>query len=459
MIDSLLTDDWLHSFASYHTLFLGFSGGLDSTVLLHSLASQPALVGKLQAVHIHHGLSVNAAAWQLHCQQVCDALTVPLIVRQVTFDCSANIEEGARNARYQAFSTLLQDNDCLLLAHHCDDQAETLLLQLFRGAGIDGLAAMAAVKTFAKGALVRPFLQHSRQALEDYARQHQLTWVEDESNQNSAFSRNYLRHNIMPLLQEKWPAVVSNLVRSAMHCQHAKQNLAALANIDCVPLGSPRDSLDLAPLQSLDHPRLVNVLRVWLQNNGVRLPSADVLNRLIDEVILASTDATPLVQWGDIVVRRYQQMLYVLRDDAPHYYLPKEWVNFPAALLLDRGDGPENCEPTPFSHNAIVDVGLDYLSASRDVEGLRVPEGSRVSVRFRQGGELFFWRGQTKQLKKLWQQWQVPPWQRGLVPLLYIDNELAAVVGFAISDHYFSQDSVNTYRIELKSCADSEIMV
>ena len=199
--DSLLTADWQQKFTHYQKLVVGFSGGLDSTVLLHHLASQPELIGKLQAVHVHHGLSEHASDWQTHCQRFCDTVNVPLIVRQVTIARRGNIEEGARIARYQVFSSLLNEHELLLLAHHCDDQAETLLLQLLRGAGVDGLAAMASIKHFAKAAIARPFLQHSRKIIEAYAKEHRLTWVDDESNQDSAFSRNYLRHHIIPLLQ------------------------------------------------------------------------------------------------------------------------------------------------------------------------------------------------------------------------------------------------------------------
>jgi tRNA(Ile)-lysidine synthase len=434
--DALLAGHWQDLLTTYPTLFVGFSGGLDSTVLLHCLAGQPALRGKLRAVHVHHGLSVNATAWQTHCQQFCDSLGVPLIARQVRFDCNANIEEGAREARYQVFSSLLADNDCLLLAHHYNDQAETLLLQLFRGAGIDGLAAMATVNTLGKGVVARPFLQHSRQTLEAYAHDYKLTWVEDESNQDRTFSRNYLRHEIIPLLQAKWPAVVSNLVRSAQHCQQAQTNLSALATMDCVQLDERLDTLDVAALKHLGYARLVNVLRVWLKNNDVRPPSANMINRLINEVMLATSDATPHVEWGGIVVRRYQQTLYVMKKEALLRFACCEWPLFPEPLQL----------------------GSHYLKASCTAEGLQVPVGCRVHVRFRRGGELFYWRGQTKQLKKLWQEWHVPPWQRDFIPLLYFDNELAVVVGFAVSDHYFGRHSDNTYHVELRFRTNSTIM-
>ena len=145
MINNLIDADWLNQLVSYHTLYVGFSGGLDSTVLLHNLARQPLLAGKLSAVHIHHGLSANADAWQAHCETCCSSLSIPLLAHQGAIEQRSNIEEQARTARYAVFSDLLDDNDMMLLAHHADDQAETLLLQLFRGAGIDGMAAMPAV--------------------------------------------------------------------------------------------------------------------------------------------------------------------------------------------------------------------------------------------------------------------------------------------------------------------------
>ncbi len=433
--ESLLTDIGLDKLANYNTLFVGFSGGLDSTVLLHRLASESTLVGKLQAVHVHHGLSVNAGAWQSHCQRFCEALGVPLVVRQVDITGHANIDECARLARYQVFTSLLTANDGLLLAHHEDDQAETLLLQLFRGAGIDGLAAMLDVNVLPKGELVRPFLQYSRQTLEAYANQQKLTWITDESNQNIAFSRNFLRQKIIPLLQEKWPAVSTNLARTALHCQRAKSNLEALAKKDCIELrDGAQDSLEMSTLTRLSHPRLANVLRLWLQNNDIRLPSDTILNRVIHEVVLARLDATPMVQWGGTAVRRYQQRLYLLKNEMTPRFDRIDWSEFPAALQLEPG----------------AKEGL-YLQAIPAVQGLHVPIDRHVQVRFRQGGELFSWRGQTKRLKKLFQEWQVPPWQRDLIPLLYIDNDLAAVVGHAIGDPFYSTNADHTYHIEINT--------
>ena len=187
MIKSLLSLEWLSRLNHFNTIFIGLSGGLDSTVLLHVLVSHPSLFPKLVPVHVNHGLSENADYWQIHCEQFCHKLDLSLITRSVQFNREANIEEGARIARYSVFSSLITAQDCLILGHHLDDQAETLLLQLFRGAGIDGLAAMSELSQFGLGKLARPFLNHSRAQLEHYADLHQLSWIEDESNQDNFF--------------------------------------------------------------------------------------------------------------------------------------------------------------------------------------------------------------------------------------------------------------------------------
>lgn len=429
--DSLFSSEWIQTLSSYTTLWVGFSGGLDSTVLIQGLAKDPVLSLNVKAVHVHHGLSLHADAWQEHCQAFCKALSIPLVVQHVTLDGACNIEENARTARYQVFSSLLGEQDCLLLAHHRDDQAETLLLQLFRGAGIDGLSAMAVDRTLAKGRLFRPFLAHSRQTLKEYALRHHLTFVEDESNQNGDFSRNYLRHQIMPLLQLKWPNVVNQLVQTAGHCQQAKENLDALAEMDCQTLSEQGNTLDLSLLQAIDHARLVNVLRAWIKNNRVRFPSFKILNRLIEEVVFASKDCDPVIQWGDVVVRRHRQTLYLLKHKASLKIASREWPTFPLPLELR-------------------DLGC-HVHATPDAKGFKCPAGQRIEVRFREGGELFYWHGQHKPLKKLLQQWGVPSWQRDRIPLLYIDDELAVVVGFAIGDEYYSTEPSGSYRIDLKA--------
>lgn len=426
MTRSLLDTEWLKRLSLYQRLFIGFSGGLDSTVLLHNLITHSSFANKLTAVHINHGLSPNALAWQNHCQQFCSEYKIHFVVEQVEFERQANIEEEARKARYQAFALLLEDKDGLVLGHHLDDQAETLLLQLFRGTGIEGLAAMAPIKKLAQGELLRPLLHHSRQTLEEYAQFYKLKWVDDESNRDISFTRNYLRHQVLPLLRQRWPTMVNNLARTAQHCQQAQANLDDLARIDCPTLNQPSKTLPVTPLLVLNHHRLSNVLRLWLKSNQVQLPSTSTFNRVIKEVIHAKEDAKPLVAWRDVCIRRYQQMLYLIKNESRTCFQAKNWGSFPNPLIIE---------------------GLGKIETKKGNKGLVLPEQAQIEIRFRQGGESFHWHGQTKPLKKLFQEWQIPPWKRDSIPLLYVNSHLAAVIGHAIADCFYKEEPCNAYQL------------
>lgn len=428
MTKSLLTENWVMRLAQLDRLIIGFSGGLDSTVLLHLLASESQLKLKLMAVHINHGLSPHADAWQQHCARQCLQLGINFVAQTVNFDRSANIEEGARNARYNLFSSMLRHNEAVIVGHHLDDQAETLLLQLFRGTGIDGLAAMSASNTLGLGSIIRPLLTHSREHLQTYAERNQLEWIEDESNQCIHYSRNYLRQEVMPLLIKQWPGVTTTIARTATHCQQAKLNLDALAQMDCPELNKTTNRLFIEPLRHFTVERISNVLRVWLKNNQAKLPPTSTFQRLIQEVLYASPDAMPLVSWSKVQIRRYRNYLYLETKTA--FDLPSsiEWLDFPNSL--------------------IVADGKMSLSASKSKKGLNLACGAKIHIRFRQGGEVLCWHGQTKLLKKLMQDFGIPPWLRDRIPLLYVNEQLAAVVGYAISDLFYTESETTAYEIQ-----------
>jgi tRNA(Ile)-lysidine synthase len=426
----LLSPQWIAQLGSFSRLIVGFSGGLDSTVLLHVLASQSSLRNKLVAVHVNHGISSNAFSWENHCADFCKNLGVEFISESVTFDRSANIEEGARNARYEVFTSLLKDNECLLLGHHLDDQAETVLLQLFRGAGVDGLAAMPESISLRLGVLARPFLLSTRGHIEEYAEAHYLSWIRDESNQDIHYSRNFLRHQIMPLLASRWPGVVGNIARAAGHCQQARFNLDELALQDCPELIVSPHPLFIEPIKSLSLERIANVLRVWLKKNQIRLPSTVTFQRIIHEMIFAGDDATPLVSWDNTHIQRYQSYLYIDKSKDTYLPLSTDWIDFPNPLSLK-------------------ELGF-VLAVERADEGIGIPSDAIITIKFRQGGELFSWHGQTKQLKKLFQQWAIPPWLRDKIPLLYINDQLAAVVGYAVSDLFFIKNPSDAWRLLVK---------
>jgi tRNA(Ile)-lysidine synthase len=401
-------------------LWVGFSGGLDSTVLLHSLKQllPTPMQQQLRAIHIHHGLSPNADSWAQHCQQICDAWSIPLTIQLVDAkpQSGESPEAAARQARYQVFTKLIRKNTMLALAHHADDQAETVLLQLLRGAGPKGLAAMPAIAEFAEGLLARPLLSLSRQQLMQYAIAAGLTWIDDESNANIAFDRNYIRHQVMPQLAARWPAAVTCIARSAQHCADANQLSEELAGVDlqeCIFESAPEHTniissaiIDCRKLQLLDKVRQKNVIRCWLQQQHLPLPSTVKLQQILDTIVASRHDATPCVTWPTAEVRRFRYGLYAMPPQLPH---DATWEH-----VWD------------VSQDLTLPAGLGILSAAQFQP---LAQGKPLHVRFRRGGEMMHLphRAGHHTLKKLMQEWNIPPWQRDRTPLLYRDGKLIAV--------------------------------
>lgn len=411
----------IHSFSSANVIWVAYSGGCDSHVLLHSLAALRAeITAEIKAIHVNHGLSPDADEWEAHCQQTCEQLNVHYKAVKVNArKQKSSPEEAARHARYAALRQLIKKDEVILLAHHQDDQAETLLLQLMRGAGVKGLAAMPVQQAFSQGVLCRPMLNFSRQDIQHYAEQLGLSWIDDPSNFDTDFDRNFLRHQVVPLLQTRWPALNRTLSRTASHSAEADHLLSDLAEQDWQHVRNqqhlqPTPQIKINALLELNEKRQRNVLRYWLASIcHLRLPDTVHLQRILDEVITAADDANPEVIWRGGEVRRYQGLLYaqeMLFEPENELY---EWKNIEQPL-------------------AFADRHLFAKSSSGEGVSQAKLAGAEISLQFRQGGETCRpeGRGQTHQLKKLFQEWQVPPWQRASVPLLYVNNELAAVVGY-----------------------------
>lgn len=279
------------------TVCVGFSGGCDSLVLLH-LLSRLMLNGRLSAVHVHHGLSPHAGAWACFCEEQCALLGVPLRVRRVSVpaDAGEGVEAAARRARYAVFAEV--DADCLMLAHHAGDQAETLLFNLLRGCGVTGAAAMPVERRHGERRVLRPLLDESRADIESWARQQGLRWIEDESNADWHHTRNYLRHAVMPLLTERFPAAGSALVRAAANFAEAGELLDDLAAVDWAAVGDG-ETARLALLRALSPARLKNLLRYRLRMLGWQVPVADRLEEFVRQVRLAAPDRHPELQLPD----------------------------------------------------------------------------------------------------------------------------------------------------------------
>ncbi|MEO8400820.1 MAG: tRNA lysidine(34) synthetase TilS [Gammaproteobacteria bacterium] len=408
-----------------HTYWIAYSGGMDSHVLLHLFAKLRAMYPiKLRAVYINHGVSLQAEKWAEHCAGVSAELGVDFIQQKISTEkpVLSSPEDSLRQSRYHIFSELIQPNDFLLTAHHQDDQAETVLLQLFRGAGPKGLAAMPRVKSFARGFHARPLLALTRLDLKKYAEENQLCWVEDESNTDVNLTRNFLRHEVLPILAKRWPTVGKTLARVADHCAEVQQFIELDIQPDLVDVqGQRENTLSVKKLLVLDQNKQRQLVRAWISALDFPLPSAAKMQQLILTILPAREDKMPYMSWRGVEIRRF-------RDDL--FCLPKLVQHNPAQIISWKLHEPmmlanKNCL------NAIPVKG----------QGLRA-EIKQVSVRFRQGGEVIRLPGRKHHhdLKKLFQQWNVLPWLRDRIPLIYVDDCLAAVVGFCVSEEFVVQD-------------------
>lgn len=398
---------------------MGLSGGLDSTVLLHVLASLLAgrildSPGSVTAVHVNHGLHHQADLWQTRCATLAASLGVPLIVRRVTVSGRGSLEAAARNARYQAFAALLtRPGQRLLLAHHRDDQVETALLRLFQGRGLYG---MPHARPLGAGRLLRPLLDVPRSALEDYARGRSLSWVEDPANADLGMDRNYLRHRVLPVLQQRWPEMAAGVLDAMVRAHLADQALyRELAE------ASPDGALPLDMLQGRTVHEQVVMLRLWLQSRDVPVPGRAALQEFLRQTVDAAADRQPQLTLSGSWLKRHGGHIHLAAPPpqlAPQYPMP-----VPGELELPHG----------------------RLRVVADPDGFQ-PRGS-VVVRFRRGGEALIRHGRTRSVKQLMQEAAVPPWLRSSYPLLFDDQGLLALPNIAWRDAQ-APDGVQGYRAD-----------
>lgn len=417
-------------------VLLGLSGGVDSMVLLHLLRQLASHYHwHLSALHVHHDISPNADAWANFCAQQCQALGVPLHIERVDITPlrELGIEAAARKLRHAAFAT--QVCDFIVLAHHADDQSETLLLQLLRGAGVRGASAMPLLSqtTASQAAVMRPLLHSSRNDILNYAAAHDLPWIEDESNADVSYPRNFLRHHVMPMLAEKFPAYRDTLVRSAQHFAEASQLLDELAAQDAQH-SLAGYMLDMAALQPLADARSKNLLRYFLYQVGAPMPSTVLLDTLLQQLRYAQQDAAVLVEYAGWQIRRYQNKVYA----------QPALAQFDAQTVVSWHGEPEVFWPALQQHlhfHQTTGAGISYAKL----------QSFPVTLRLRQGGETL--RPQrhaaTRTLKNLLQEHRIPPWQRERWPLLYHGDELVCVVGLAIAAHYQAVSGETALQLQL----------
>lgn len=401
---------------------IAYSGGMDSHVLL-KLCSDLKL--NIRAVYINHGLQAEADAWQQHCFTICQQMQIEY--EAIKVDASPisgqSREETARLARYKALEANITDGECLLTAHHRDDQAETFLLQLMRGSGTAGLAAMPKLQTFGCGWHARPMLDMSRDELQQYAELHKLLWVNDPSNKDVSFDRNFIRQKVFPLFVERW-SHASRSIKQAADIQQESLALAQdLASIDLANIAVDNSSsLSIQKLMKLSDHRQFNVLRFWVKQARMDKPTRKIIQQILSTVVTAAEDAEPLVAWSNTEVRRFKEVLYILPSS------------------------PDESVSTCYSWSPVNSLRLDQLnlviSSQQNVShGLSANLlNHTLTVCFRQGGEKIKPAGRqhTVSLKKLMQQAEIPPWQRSRIPLIYKGDDLICVCGYWLAHDYAS---------------------
>jgi tRNA(Ile)-lysidine synthase len=388
-------------------LRVAFSGGLDSCVLLDLLMEVKKLLSfEVEAFHVHHGLSPNANDWVQFCKKRAKRYGIAIEYRYVNVDRSSKlgIEGAAREVRYQAL--LDGDFDFLLLAHHQNDQAETLLLQLFRGAGLKGLSGMAPVDL--KRKILRPLLNLTKEDFIAYAKRKKLLWIEDESNLDPSFDRNYCRLELIPSIKKRYPSIIKTLNRVAGHMNEANSLLEEMAVSDSVQV-LEEGALKQTALIQLSQARASNLIRWWLNEAGIQMPSKDRLDEILKQILYAKNDAQIKITLGNYLIRRYQDKIY-LEPRQTH----------PSFQLVWSGE----------SEMELPDGSKIYFEERRGAGLSKALIANHVlMVRSRQGGERFKPQSKepTRTLKYLLQRANIPPWERDHIPLIYLNEVLAYV--------------------------------
>jgi tRNA(Ile)-lysidine synthase len=396
-------------------VLVAFSGGRDSTVLLHALLQTG--VGVVVALHVHHGLQAAADDWAAHCESVCAAWNVPLRILRVQVQAKGKgLESAARAARYDALRSQMEAGDVLATAHHQGDQAETVLLRLLRGSGLTGLAAMAPQTDFGPGLLWRPLLQTPREALLAYAERHRLRWVEDPHNHDPRFARSFLRTQILPRLEPHWPGCEATLARAAALIGEGADLLRELAAQDIAALAGPAPaSLPASALRSLSPARRRNLVRIWVESIGLPVPGHDTLVHLDTDVLSASPDAAPVLSWAGGEFRRHRDRLFAMPVLAP---VPADFrATWDGAVPLALPDGCGVLEPAS-SHGIPARAPRWVVRLARPSDGFRASHA-----------------GRTRTLKNLFQERGVPTWVRERTPVLSAGEQPVWVGGFGWAAH------------------------
>jgi len=441
---SLIETTLIQFFQQYPTndIVIAYSGGVDSQVLLHALVSlkhQGKLSNTISICHVNHGLSDNAVKWQMFAEQQALQLGLPIAICEVNVvpQKQHSLEELARDARYKALQQNSTNNALIVTGHHSDDQSETFLLALKRGAGLKGLSAMKAIMPMGQQMLVRPLLSISRQMILTYANTHQLSWIDDESNLDIRFDRNFIRHSVMPVLTQRWPSMLTTIARSASHCQEAELLLTELAEQDLDVCLTPEGNLSIEKMQNLSKARFNNLIRYFLHTRQCLMPSTEQLEQVYKQ-LAAEKDKVPSIKVGRHWLRRFKGKLYLTADFKDvstwtYEFHRQQQRQLESIELPDQlGSLVFNFEPAVHERSDVIDGILGQHQITPPVKS------QKISVRFSHNNPkcLPQYRQHSRSLKKVLQELAIAPWQRQRVPFIYYDEQLVAVIGHFVCKQY-----------------------
>lgn len=408
---------------------IAFSGGLDSTALLSLCKKlrekQPHF--SLRAIHIHHNLSAHADQWLSHCQQLCQQWQIPFISEKVQVQSGQGIEAGAREARYQAIKQHRFSNEILVTAHHQQDQSESFLLALKRGSGIQGLGAMQTQSQLFEMPIFRPLLTFSRWQLQDYVQQQGICWINDESNLNNQYDRNFLRNEVLPILRQRWQHFDQAVQRSAQHCYQQQQLINELLAEEFAQIYQQTEkTLDIANFSQYSPLKQAALLRLWLQHHHLSMPSNQQLEHILAEVVFAKRDRTPEFRLGQVILRRYQQRLFI----TPPYQ------DLSQVKLELRLDSPIHL-PDQLGTLTLQKKGKKltalWQTETQNYHSEFYAQDDQFEVRFGYSGKVKLEEKRPNQdIKKVWQQLNIPVWQRQRIPLIFQQQKLKSAVGFFV---------------------------
>lgn len=414
--------------ATFHW-WVGLSGGVDSVALLHLLASIRSEFPEvtLKAIHVNHGLQAEADDWAVECEQLCLAFNVELISKKIQVETSTRkgVERLAREARWKVFDEVVEPGGALWLAHHKDDQVETLLLNLLRGCGVQGAGAMRACRQRAHYQVLRPMLNIAKQSLIEYAKQQGLDWVDDPSNQQLDLRRNFLRQQILPQVESQWPGCREPLLRFTEIMQQSSELLNEIAEQDLLSVEDDmRHSLNIEALATLSKSRISNLLMHWLSTQCVYAPPQARLDEFVRQLMLSRSSSNTELLLGDYCLKQSSKRLHLVPVEAlkpVSFSLP--WQDLSKPLLIEPLNKTVHCRK----------------NANR---GVRLPtQSEKVTVRSRQGGEHCWphYRNRSSSLKKIFNELEVPEWQRDKVPLIFYNETLVCAAGYFYDKNHFAQ--------------------